>query len=753
MYARTKAGNSSTTAGMSLPHHDLPLIASATVSDFGSSAELDPDRTGTSKRRTTSQFCGCGRSRPKSELPAKMDLKEKQELASTSNLSEQEVEALYARFRRVACPNKTMTIQQFRGTLGILGMSQNNYLPDALYRVFTGGTGEELTYVQFIQHLAIMLRGTTEEKLILSFSLSLTSDGIDVGDHVVGEEHNLVSQFLETNQQEPITTIATGNISRTDATSSSSMKKTGVPGGPTVSSLAKQVSFKTTTSAGLSPDTASGGAAGIVFGSPDRNAGAQQDSCTTALDQRTNTSDSGQPALQQAGAVQQASQPPPPSQSDSSPPTSGPTTSAHYGGDSQINSRPPQLPASSSSTLPTGSKPMRSAASRLQKKMRLGARQGQNYGIRLAQFRELIRAIDQTTNSLLPAIEELFYRIAANDFPARNAARLRGRYSAAPYGRTARSTSMVQAGGDGGGLLALAADPRRPGTPTYPAVYYSKRSSPTSTDGSNIYFRSKDTAISALLGTTSSAGGAPPRKENEPQARISYDPGGGLAEQQQPIPGTTTAAGVNNPNTTAMMLATSSGEETDENFFGTMANNHTSLSRPDFRAKPAMISLEAYKNAVKHCPEFLELIGLLPSTAALNANEPLPPQQFQHNEQVWKIHQPTEFWSLLLELREQVQRLQALQEVEGEGEHDYNFAGGGSGSKMAIETDTDAELEPHSTQALEINHDRSSSDLVVGANHQMKSISVDNNKKSSQSDLVAPNPNPRDTVGDPDSEA
>ncbi|CAD7927123.1 unnamed protein product, partial [Amoebophrya sp. A25] len=71
-----------------------------------------------------------------------------------------------------------MSIGQFRGTLGILGLAQDSYLADGLYRVFTGGEGD-LTYTQFIQHLAIMLRGTTDEKLILSFSMSLSSGGLD----------------------------------------------------------------------------------------------------------------------------------------------------------------------------------------------------------------------------------------------------------------------------------------------------------------------------------------------------------------------------------------------------------------------------------------------------------------------------------------------------------------------------------------------------------------------------------------------
>lgn len=96
---------------------------------------------------------------------------------------------------------------------------------------------------------------------------------------------------------------------------------------------------------------------------------------------------------------------------------------------------------------------MGGAASRLQRQINRGSGKGKNAGIRLEQFRELIRAIDQTTNSLLPAafqksiseetIEMLFYRIAANDYS--------GAAGGGKAAKTSRYRSSSSSNGGGSG--------------------------------------------------------------------------------------------------------------------------------------------------------------------------------------------------------------------------------------------------------------------------------------------------------------
>ena len=121
-----------------------------------------------------------GKEKIRSPLPAKLDPLELEQLAAVTRLSPVEVAGLYKTFRKTASPDARMSVESFRSTLGILGLSQNSFLADALFRVFTGGReSQDLTYREFIQHLAIMLKGDEDEKLALSFNLALTGPGIN----------------------------------------------------------------------------------------------------------------------------------------------------------------------------------------------------------------------------------------------------------------------------------------------------------------------------------------------------------------------------------------------------------------------------------------------------------------------------------------------------------------------------------------------------------------------------------------------
>ncbi len=70
----------------------------------------------------------CGGGRTLSELPRRLRADERALLVAETNLNDKEVDALYSRFRKVAAPNATMTLEQFRGSLGILGLTENNFL-------------------------------------------------------------------------------------------------------------------------------------------------------------------------------------------------------------------------------------------------------------------------------------------------------------------------------------------------------------------------------------------------------------------------------------------------------------------------------------------------------------------------------------------------------------------------------------------------------------------------------------------------
>eukprot|EP00392_Amoebophrya_sp_AT5.2_P004874 g4883.t1 len=482
--------------------------ASALLSEFGSSAELIEAKP----RRGRLTLCGCGRIKPKSTLPQKLQADERRELALSTNLSEQEVDALYARFRRVAAPNTTMSREQFRGTLGILGMAQSNYLADALYRVFTDGNRGELTYDQFIQHLAIMLRGTADtvgpsadEKLILSFSLSLGSAGIDAD----GNSHPSVLSDL----------MAGGDSSGTDEEMTLKTTAGAIGCDEKVEPLGAMTPERSPQQVIVGgSELAVGGAAGDVSGinSPERDDQSAHSPASTAM---------------------------------------------------VVDQRSGKLVFASSSARRMGG-----AASRLQRQIDRGSGKRKNAGIRLEQFRELIRAIDQTTNSLLPAafqkaiseetIEMLFYRIAANDYPG-------------------------AAGGD------------------------------------------KAAKTSRYRSSSSSNGG-----------------GSGRDHVQE-----TTAEG---------------------DVVRLLANDHDPGQPGAASPHEVQISLDAYKNAVRHCPEFLELIGLLPP----KNQHSVPPKTFVYNDRVWRIEHPDRFWRQLLELKSEVDNMKNFKwRRPGRGS-----AGAGSGS-------------------------------------------------------------------------
>ena len=122
-------------------------------------------------RRAACPACGSG-ARVKSDLPRRLSADEITRLCRKTELSEKEVQALYARFRKVVAPSTVMTLEKFKGSLGILALGSDPFLPDALFRVFSGGKKDHLEYEDYISNLGIMLRGTEDEKLALSYGLA-----------------------------------------------------------------------------------------------------------------------------------------------------------------------------------------------------------------------------------------------------------------------------------------------------------------------------------------------------------------------------------------------------------------------------------------------------------------------------------------------------------------------------------------------------------------------------------------------------
>eukprot|EP00929_Paragymnodinium_shiwhaense_P107559 TRINITY_DN7370_c1_g2_i2.p1 TRINITY_DN7370_c1_g2~~TRINITY_DN7370_c1_g2_i2.p1 ORF type:complete len:856 (+),score=195.15 TRINITY_DN7370_c1_g2_i2:82-2649(+) len=112
--------------------------------------------------------CGCG---TQSALPKKIRRDALEELTARTKLKAPEVKALYARFRRL-CPNGTMLPEQFKQTMGIIGLTEDSFLPDRMFQVFDQDGDGKLSFFEFASSLAVMIRGTEEEKLELSFHIA-----------------------------------------------------------------------------------------------------------------------------------------------------------------------------------------------------------------------------------------------------------------------------------------------------------------------------------------------------------------------------------------------------------------------------------------------------------------------------------------------------------------------------------------------------------------------------------------------------
>jgi len=120
-----------------------------------------------------------GASSPRSRgrrLPARLPREQLEELCEKTKLTQKEVRALYSRFRRLA-PNGVLTKEQFRQTMGVLGVTGDTFIPDRMFKVFDADQDEKLSFQEFATSLAIMIRGTEDEKLRLSFDMTAGQRG------------------------------------------------------------------------------------------------------------------------------------------------------------------------------------------------------------------------------------------------------------------------------------------------------------------------------------------------------------------------------------------------------------------------------------------------------------------------------------------------------------------------------------------------------------------------------------------------
>jgi Ca2+-binding EF-hand superfamily protein len=134
-----------------------------------------------SNRKGESAGCiGCGGGR--SKLPKKISPELLLEITAQTRLKEKEVKALYARFRKIS-PNGFLLPEGFKKTMGAIGLSGDDFLPDRMFAVFDSNHDGQLSFKEFATSLAVMIRGDEADKLKLSFNMAAGShDGITLDD-------------------------------------------------------------------------------------------------------------------------------------------------------------------------------------------------------------------------------------------------------------------------------------------------------------------------------------------------------------------------------------------------------------------------------------------------------------------------------------------------------------------------------------------------------------------------------------------
>ncbi|KAL8271037.1 hypothetical protein Esti_005022 [Eimeria stiedai] len=113
----------------------------------------------------------CGRAPAEAEkLPLRVPLEMAEDIQKNTRLSLKEIQGLYNRFRKYA-PSGRLFFSRFCDTLGVLGMLDDTMIAERMFRAFDKNQDRELSFTEFATALGVMMRGTDDQKLNLSFRI------------------------------------------------------------------------------------------------------------------------------------------------------------------------------------------------------------------------------------------------------------------------------------------------------------------------------------------------------------------------------------------------------------------------------------------------------------------------------------------------------------------------------------------------------------------------------------------------------
>ncbi|CDJ43485.1 phosphatidylinositol-4-phosphate 5-kinase, putative [Eimeria tenella] len=113
--------------------------------------------------------CG-GRAAESERLPSRVPADMADEIQRSTLLTRKEIQGLYDRFRKYA-PDGRLLFSRFCDTLGVLGMLDDTMIAERMFRAFDQNKDRELSFTEFATALGVMMRGTDDQKLNLSFRI------------------------------------------------------------------------------------------------------------------------------------------------------------------------------------------------------------------------------------------------------------------------------------------------------------------------------------------------------------------------------------------------------------------------------------------------------------------------------------------------------------------------------------------------------------------------------------------------------
>lgn len=132
------------------------VMAGATASTSTASSSVQPSKSGASNEKPRRSFLH----RPSAAV-----------IEETKHFNKREVKKLRSQFKRIAGKNGTLSIEEFRQSLGVVGMIQDSLLCQRLFSVFNKSKTGAINFAEFLEGLGVLVKGSVDEKLDFAFAM------------------------------------------------------------------------------------------------------------------------------------------------------------------------------------------------------------------------------------------------------------------------------------------------------------------------------------------------------------------------------------------------------------------------------------------------------------------------------------------------------------------------------------------------------------------------------------------------------